>query len=246
MADGAILTVAGLVQGVYDYCGNPTEDKLPPSTILNALYDRIQHYKNELDITNEGWRLEPYTLYVQARKEEYTIEDGSFGRPFFVETYDPNNTSLRRREIPIIRAQDRDLYTETADVIGNNTKYNAKAFIFRNIGQPAPTVQVLPIPQRAASYRIWHESIITDELQYSDTPNFLRQFFPLLKVDVCMDVLPTCGWPAEIRDGIMQQRQNAKQQYYETFYSYIQEAYHSQTTSMRSANSSRRGMQTQY
>lgn len=246
MPDAALFTVDGLMAAIYDYCGNPTEDKLAPSMVLTALFDRIQHYKNELDITNEGWRLEPYILRVQANREEYTIEDGSFGRPFFAETYDPNNINLRRREVKVVRLQDRDMYSETVEEITGTVKYSARVFAFRNIGQPSPTVHVFPLPKQAASYRIWHESIITDELVYGQTVNFLKQFFPLLKVDTCMDVLPFCGWPNDVMMAIMQQRQAAKQQYYETFYAYIQEAFHSQVTPMRSVNSSRRGTTLSY
>jgi len=243
MPEGFQLTVEGLLQGIYDYCGNPREDLLLPSMVLTHLSDAIQHYRNELDLTDEAWHLEPLVLNVQAGREEYSLGEtiGNFGRPFFAETYESNNLLFRRREIKFIRPQDRDQFVPVADFVGASFKHNCQYMSFRNIGMPEPIVSVWPIPTQAAQYRIWHESIITDEIRYADVPMFLKQFFPLLKVHVCLEVIPFCGWPADVRDAIINTRMATKQQYYDTFYNYIQQAYHSQTTYMKAANSSRRG-----
>lgn len=226
------------MSGIYDYCGNPAEDVLSPSLVLTALYDRIQHYKNELHLTDEGWDIDKFTLTVSANKEEYLISAADFGRPFFVETFEPGKPLFRRREIDIARVQDRDLYTQVSEQAGN--KHSAEVFLFANIGSADPIVQVLPVPQRTATYRIWHERILGEEPILTEVPNFLRQFFPLLKVAVCMDVLPMCGYDKDKFIQLRDQRSWAYKTYYDTFFEYIQQLFHEDSGDFRAANSSRR------
>lgn len=238
MADD--LSVQGLVGGIYDYCGNPPQDKISRSMVLNSLFDKIRHYKNELDITNEAWRLEKTRIEVQRDKFDYKITAPDFGRPFLVQTHDSNRL-INVREIEIVRPQDVDQKTQVLVEGEYQLRHSAACFTFRNIGTPDPSFQVFPIPKQAAEYLIWHESVDTQNPLYSEIPNFLKNFFPLIKLDVCIDVMPFSGFPMDIIQKVIEVRTAAKMQAYDVFANYIQEAFHEQAGHMRATNSSRRG-----
>src|ERR1051326_3457149 len=155
MADMTQLqTVEGLMSAIYDYCGNPPEDKLSPSQVLNALYDRIQHYRNEMNLTDEGWYIGKDIVQVESGVEEYTLEFAGMGRPFFVVTYDSRNLRSRRHEVEIARPQDRDEYTDVDAFMGTGLKHTVKVGIVQDVGTPQPIMQILPVPRVAAEYSV--------------------------------------------------------------------------------------------
>lgn len=239
MVDSFLLTMEGLFGGVYELCGNPSEDVLQPSMVLEAIYNAITLRRNEMSLTDEGWSISPFVINAKANQEEYLIADPGFGRPYFAETYDANNPRLRRREIKIARMQDRNIEAHAVDTLGSS-KHTAQVMFFYNIGTPEPKVQISPIPRQSCAYRIWAETIITQEPRYADVPAFLAHFFPLIKTDACISVLPWCGFTVDDCRLKLEVRMMEQAKHYDIFERYIQEIYHSDTQVMKAANSSRR------
>lgn len=240
MADFYRETVEGLLSSVYDYCGNPPEDKLSPSQVLTALFDRIQHYRNELNLTDEGWSIERTIINAQSDKEEYLIEAPDFGRPFFVETFESGKPQFRRREVEMARPQDRNLFSGISNESNYSNKHSARVFIFFNIGQPNPTAEIIPVPRQSCQYRVWHESIFTGDPSMAEVPMFMRHFFNLLRVSACMDVLGFCDYEEQKFNQIWGARMRAEEQYHEVFWNYVQQMFHEDAGPFRAANSSRR------
>lgn len=239
MVDSFLLTMEGLFGGVYELCGNPSEDVLPPSMVLEAINNAIALRRNEMSLTDENWDISPFIINVQANKEEYLITDPGFGRPYFAETYDANNPRLRRREVKIARMQDRNIEARAVDTLGGS-KHTAQVMFFYNIGMPEPKVQISPIPRQSCAYRIWAETIITQEPRYADVPAFLAHFFPLIKTDACISVLPWCKYDVAMCEIMLNVRRAEQAQHYDIFERYVQEIYHSDTQVMKASNSSRR------
>lgn len=239
MVDSLLLTMEGLFGGVYELCGNPSEDVLKPSMVLEAIYNAITLRRNEMSLTDEGWDLTTFIINAQPNLEEYEITDPGFGRPYFAETYEPNNPRFRRREVKIARVQDRNIEAYAADILGSS-KHNARVMFFYNIGTPVPKVQIYPVPRQACAYRVWTETIITQEPRYRDVPAFLAHFFPLIKTDACITVLPWCGFPLELCKLMIEVRRAEQMQHYDVFERYVQEIFHSDAQVMKAANSSRR------
>lgn len=234
------------MSGVFDECGNPATDLLSPSMVLGAINNKIQHYRNEMNLTDEGWFLSHQTLTVSAGIEEYAINIADFSRPFFVETYDSSKPKNRRREVEMCRPQDRNVLRVNTDDFGTGVslKHTARMFAFFNVGEPQPTVQVLPIPTQTAEYRIWYEAVVIDQPRLLDAPSFMPAFFPLIKAAACIHVLPFAGLDKELLATLLQIRMMEKQEYYTVFERYIQEIFHAQTTTISPAGASRRNRRT--
>lgn len=235
-------TMEGLIGGVYNYCGMPSEDALSPSIVITVIVDTIQEKRNEMDLTDEGWDLIPYILNVQPQKAEYLIEAPDFGRPFFVETFDQTNPRFRKRRVEHGRYQDGNLFSNSVDFTGQYTavKHSAEVILFRNIGSPSPHAMVQPVPRQACQYQIWTETLVTDEPDLEDTPNFLRNFFPLIKLESAFLCVGYCGYGDskvnQIREGLAPKLTRAQ----DTFEKYVLEEFHATTGNIQAANSSRR------
>lgn len=236
-------TVEELIQSIRIKCGSPPQDVLGDPAVLDCLYDKITHYRNELNIPSEGWNVSKGLITVQPNRDSGLLTLPDMGRPFFVETFDKSDPRFTRREVRLYRIQDRNLFNvmeSNSNLVANNVKHSAQGFAFFGLGTPDANYQVYPTPAEVADYRVWYETILTDEPSIREVPAFMAHFFPLLKVDCQLDLLPMCKYAPESLSIMMSQANATKQQYYMTFRTYIHSIYHADTDDMVAANASRR------
>lgn len=239
-------TIEEVASDIYTLLGDPPVEALPYPHVLTALYDAAQHYINELNITNEGWRFGKLNLTVNADQEEYQITEASFAKAVFVETFDPGNPRMARREVEIVRVQDRDRIPYYGDDVVNvfTAPHTARCFAFYNMQSAEPRVAIQPVPTQQATYRIWYEKLATDPVTIKETFDFLSQFMPLVKAHARCTIIPVLGlkmkWGVDYIGTCLEQASGEKQQYFETFRSHIEMGYHPQSQVQEAANESRR------
>lgn len=240
MAGALNLTIESLISGVYDEVGNPSTDILAPTVVLGAVNNKIQHYRNEMNLTDEGWYLSSAIIRTRPDTEIYAIDIPDFARPFFVETWDSNRPKARRREVEMARGQDRNILRVNTEDYSVNQGHTARFFNFFNLGEAQGSIQILPIPTEVVEYRVWFETVIIDQPRLLDAPRFMPAFFPLIKCASAIHVLPFNGMTNEEKAFLLSIRMAEKMEYYAVFERYVQEVFHAQAGVIMPAGASRR------
>lgn len=189
-----IVTISDMVGHIRDWIGQPHHDDISNESVLMRLQRKLDHYRNNLDVTDQNWLLSSWDLNVDTHSEQRIVNAVAFGRPVECYTIDNSDPNHIRRYPRIVSIQDFELYYQgsvknTGDT-GVTSPHVAACFAFYKEFTTLQTmVRWLPIHSIACTYRFWYTPSRLIPVSLTDTLGFVEQFANLMEVDTALDCL---------------------------------------------------------
>lgn len=213
------------VRATLDY---PSPETLKNQLLLLKLQEKVEHYFNEMSLTDRNWFLETTILHAKPNEDDYIIPVSDWGRAVNAETMDLTDPYHYRREIEIIDVQDRNLFYRGTDkaftTVGNSVKHTAMSLgQFRDPNTGEIHILMTPVPSIAADYRIFYEPNRPVPAGLTANLKFLDNFRNLLITDLALTCLPYARLDDPFKTDLAQTLASDLQAYGRVFEEYIQQ-----------------------
>jgi len=162
--------------------------------ILQKAGDVAQLRHSEQQNTGAGWSLRSYDITTQPGQPSYSLGGPEYGKPVRVHTIDPNNSFHATRKLDMTNRQDVDQLWrgETRARAGGAAHTAVAAIPYWEYNQPK--LELVPIPNGNARYRIWFETGEIPEPRLGDTLPVNSPFHRYLRISAAIACLRYCWW----------------------------------------------------
>lgn len=195
----AVISIKQFLAQVRDALGYPPVSRLNDATILMRTYEKQEHYRNELKLSQENWIVDYWDMHVDANRDDMAVAatNSEFGEPYLIETIDTGDVNHVRREIPIVKMQDIDQKYEGPNTAQGSLGYPHVAACFAFYNRDGEwRVRWKPMHNQAATYRNWYKPGLSAFPLLND--NVMAQLSSQTNV-VRADVSLSC-WPMILDD----------------------------------------------
>lgn len=190
------MLVKEVVGSIRTLLGRPGYGPVPTHLVLEHLYNEMDHQRNQMNLPNQGWFLSRQNLDVTPDTDEFPISAlVGMARfiPLLITTKDDSDPYHVRREIPIVTAQNMDIYylgpkTSIGTPLFPHVASSFTFFTDQNTGQFK--AKVTPQHSQTASYDIWYQPDRPLPPGFTAGYPLLEAFTNLIKVATAVDLLP--------------------------------------------------------